>query len=663
MRNTVAGFAIIRMFCGDDYLSAFIPLVIRVIDKKGYSSVNVEQICKDFEPEYGFNVPSYPMQTILNKMRSNYFTRRKGNYYIKDQELIRHEAEELDRSYEGELEKTNDLLLDFIAYAKEITNDVEITLKQAEEALVRFFKENDVNILFAAENGDKISPIPEIKHTYGLDIKSLRYLFNRYANDLLTNQEKNPSIAQHLINIAIGHVYTSTVFYREFMNMRGKGVCENYYLDIGIIFDLIGLNEEFRKISVQTFLRTITSLGANLYIFKHTYEELLGILNSCMKWINHRQFDASKASRAMWYFKQHRFNTSDIQIFIRTVDSILDRFEIKVIQTPDPNSLQEYQISYENLEKVINDVYDKNIKHGIASDNSEEEEEFNLTLHRDITSISSIYKLRKGNFPININDVKHVLITTNHSLAYATKVFEQYEFSKEYFTIPATLTDVFAGTLLWIQNPIENNDEIAMLNRSKMISYSAAQIRPGKRLLRKFHDEVNDALEKHKIDETTATILLESTTSLQLLSDQVLGDADRITPETLFEIQKKWEDEIITPHIEKVKEGQEEIENLQSELNREKSEKLAIQTESMVKEQNRIKFISDISSRIRWGVTGILGVLLLIIFLGDVFNIENTPVRVIGAVFSFLGFFGFNFSSVGNKVENKISKYLKQKIL
>jgi len=71
MKRALSSFAIIKNSFdeGEDYIGAFVPLLIRLFFIKNYTSVVIESICKDFEAEYGIRIPLHPMETILNRMK------------------------------------------------------------------------------------------------------------------------------------------------------------------------------------------------------------------------------------------------------------------------------------------------------------------------------------------------------------------------------------------------------------------------------------------------------------------------------------------------------------------------------------------------------------------------------------------------------------------
>jgi hypothetical protein len=74
--------------------------------------------------------------------------------------------------------------------------------------------------------------------------------------------------------------------------------------------------------------------------------------------------------------------------------------------------------------------------------------------------------LRGGNKPTKLHEAGHIFITTNSSLAFASRLYELQSAEEKYFFIPAALTDVFVGTLIWLQSP----SKVAEINKKRLIA-------------------------------------------------------------------------------------------------------------------------------------------------------------------------------------------------
>lgn len=521
MKKALSSFAIIKNSFdeGEDYIGAFVPLVIMLFESKNYKVVEIETVCKDFESEYGLRVPRHPMETILNRMKPQFVTKTDGKVKANQSE-IRKRAETID--FRQEKQKYDWLLENFINFCSDFQIPVEISHEEADQLFLAFLKEHDIDIVFAIYGDEQESILPAGAEFSEPD---KRYLINRYVNWLM---QEGGEYAKYLIDIAIGHNYASTILYREFSNVRGKGTCKNYYFDVGILFDIAGINKEFRKKAAEDFLAMLNSKGSSLFVFRHNYNEFLQIAENCINWIESNYYDPNKASRTLQFFKDEGYSAADIQLFISQIPDILKKNRIEIVNTPDPNLAQEYQISREDLKRIILETYNS---YGYSFDLEEKED----TLERDITSIENIYKLRKGTASTSLNNTSHVFVTTNAGLAYASTKFERNEIKRGYFTIPPALTDTFVGTVVWVQEPTSIIEEY---NKSKLITYTAAAIHPKTNLMVKFAQVVERAKNDrvNPISEKSALMLLESNISRRLLADKTLGDSNRITASTPYEV-------------------------------------------------------------------------------------------------------------------------------
>ncbi len=157
--------------------------------------------------------------------------------------------------------------------------------------------------------------------------------------------------------------------------------------------------------------------------------------------------------------------------------------------------------------------------------------EKDFTIQRDIKSISAVNKLRGRKKPNILKEAGYILITTNSSLAYANKCFEIEEYGKNFF-IPVCLTDIFIGTLIWLEQP----SRVEELNKKKIIADCFAALKPNRILLKKFLDEVETLRKNQEITEDDYYLLRSSSLVRESLTEKTMGDTDNFVPKTSLEI-------------------------------------------------------------------------------------------------------------------------------
>jgi hypothetical protein len=654
MKSALSSFAIVSnsINAGIDSIDAFIPFVIRLFSIKSYSAISIEAICTDFGDEYGFLIPRHPMETILNRMRPKYITKDSKQILI-NRNAVQQHAQSIDFEHEGR--KYSWLLEHFINFCQNFQTPVFVSRDEADILFVDFLKKHDGDIIFAAYFDEKISLLPDMPEVSDSDKV---YLLNRYVNDLLKMGGEH---AEYLIDSAVGHKYASLLLYREFSNVRGRGVCANYYLDVGILFDLTGINKAFRKKAAEDFLSMLRAKGSSVWVFRHTYEEFMRIVDGCLTWVESNSYNPSKANRTLQHFKEEGFGIAEVQLFISQVDDVLKNNKINKAPPLDPNVDQIHEIDREGLRSIILDVYNSS---GRLFDIEDREE----TLEKDEVSIESIYKLRKGNVPTNLSDATHVFLTTNPGLAFASNKFEQLFLKRGYFTIPTVLTDTFAGTVVWVEEPTQLAKEF---NKIKIITYTNAALQPRTNLMNKFVIEVEKAKrnEINPISVERAYLLLTSTLPRKLLVDKTLGDSNRITAQTPYEILAEFEKSLVAEEREKSKAllAEEQKKSnaaiIDAKVKGIGEEKAKQDLQSHREHTN--KLIKTIATWVKWIVIGVLIILAFMLYSSTEFQEQITILlKYINIIVSvYLAVTGTTIILLGVAAEKLTSKVLTKILL
>ena len=332
--------------------------------------------------------------------------------------------------------------------------------------------------------------------------------------------ESDNEIFRFIVDVAIGQVLASALLYDKFDRFQGKLNKVNFYFDTAFIFQLLGLGGEARQAVYTELVESLVKQKANLFLFRHTYEEVTDILRNCATWIGNPLYDPAKASRVLKHFVEKNYTLSDLDMFLVSIDARLRDNGISVQDGPSPAEYQDYQIDEEKLYSTIVDTYRERKP-------SFEEQEKEFTLRKDVQSIANIHRLRKGHIPRTIKDAHFVFITTNSALAYAVRQFEISE-QGDQPNIPSCLTDVFMGTLVWLQSPAKTQ----IINEHKMIAQCQAALQPNPALLRQFLREVENLRKDKKITEEQYYLLRTHRVAMHLLQEMTLGDIENVTPKT-----------------------------------------------------------------------------------------------------------------------------------
>jgi len=603
------------------YLDNFIPFLSTLFIRKNYTHIeekheSIARLIVDFKDEFGLNIPYYPMVSIINRAKVKGLIKKQEHKYLPTSEIHKYD---FTNKVEQEIRKYGKIIESFINFSEE-EYSIKLSKEEAEETLIYFLKKYDLDILFAVYEK---SALPEVKIS-----KRENFIFSKFVQGIYN---RNYELFQLFLDIIIAHILMNAVFYGESLkNFVGPKLKElNLYLDTRIIFRLLGTEGEEVQSVYRNLLKELGSQGVNLFIFSHTYDEISNILQGCLSWIEKYDYDPSKASRVLRFFKSEGFKESDVQMFIDRLDRVLKEYSITKVEPPNYSDYSNYLIDEKKLEEFIEEVYKIDPELIYEKD---------FTIQRDIRSISAIYMLRKGQKPTNIKQAKQIFVTTNSSLAYAARRFEREIQYGEGFYIPACLTDTFIGTIIWLRNP----NKVIEISKKKVMANVYSALQPSEELLRQYVAEVKKLKEKGEITEDDYILLRDFQVAKELLGERLLGDPQRFTPRTPIEVL----DIIKSEGYKEYKREKEEHEQTKKELEKEREER----KKTYERYNRKAEKWSNILAAI------LLGVFILFSILSR-FKIEGIfkwIILIICSVFGIIGLLGLTIKTLKRKVKNLI---------
>ena len=326
-----------------DYIDAFVPFVATLLETRDISRFekdDIPLICEQFEDEFGLALPYFPMLYILNRcVRRRLLARLDHGFTVSA--TIAHDLS-VSQKRDSYIGKERALLQGFIRYAQ-TTYQETIEPDTAESAMLDFLRRFDIEILISRDG--TASALPE--RPKGHKNRTVVYMFSRFVIDAY---ETNPADFRTLCDMALGNMIMSAILHDGY-NYRSDTVRNlNVYIDTPIILRLLGTSG---KEQAATFVQLVSEMrerGAKLWIFEHTRQESLQILEGALYWVGRADFDPCLASRTALHFRQQGFSNSRIEMFILRFDDMLNAYGIEVYRDHPFVENREHQIEEPRLE-------------------------------------------------------------------------------------------------------------------------------------------------------------------------------------------------------------------------------------------------------------------------------------------------------------------------
>jgi len=636
MKNTLVSLATLRVIYDHlkkSYIESFIPFIATLIKKKNYKSIDAIKFCEDFKEEYGLAVPYHPMVSVLNRAkRRGLLKKDRGQYIPLTDEISKYDFTRIS----DEQNKKQELLISkFVIFCKDHYG-VDISTGEAEETYIEFIKKYDLDILFAS--GEK-SILPEVKKS-----KRNKYLFSCFLQHIYSSEHETFTI---MIDTAMGNILASVLLYEPLIkNYAGKLSSLNIYCDTAFILKLTGIDGPEIKLVYENFLKDLEKQGVKLFIFNHTYDEIYAIFETALKWLGNPNYDPSRASIVTRYFVEHGYTRLDVENYIVKIGILLKRHRISIFPSPDSVEHASYQIDEDKLHRTIIDTYQAN--------NPYFEEWINTFLiQRDVQSISNIYKLRHNKKPKHISNAKYIFVTTNNGLASASYKFDFSENGAS-FRIPVCVTDIFLGTLTWLQSPTT----ATMFNEKKIIADCFAALHTDHVLIKKFIKEVERLKEDKDITTDDYYLLRSMLMAREMLSEQTMNDPDNFTSNMPLEILNKMKDTMRAEEYKRYLEEKEKVKILTEEYD-------SVRTEKDTIESNIYVFAGAIANIMGQAIN----LLVIMLFLVGVYfqfdsDLHKNKLRwyfyiIITSIFGVSSIiYGLNLKNMKDRIIFKIKSYI-----
>lgn len=583
MRREITSLALVKSIYTQygykrDYIENFVPFIANLVYRLKISSIQLAKLddfIEVFRKEFGLSIPYHPMVTILGRCKKRgLFKQEYGQLISMREKIMEYDFADLVKQKEIRI---NELLMDIESYANNKLL-ITVSIDEIQNVLLSYLSLHDMDIIFATQGkaiitAVKVSP-------------SLKYVLANYVSYV---KDCNQVMFNLIVEVAVGHILANTILYSDKLQQyagRFKGLI--FYIDAKFIFRLLGYEGELFRSAYVELLIALREQGAELCIFDHTYEEITGVLRGALRYVDTVEFDPAKASSVMRFYKNAGKNKADIQQDLATIDDRLKDFGICVLRTPSFTKTEKRQISESDLEVTINKIYSERI----VDYNPVEKKS---TIEKDIKSVSAIYHLRQASRSFTLKGAKYFFLTSNSGLAYAARSFELKASEGDKF-VPACVTDVFIGTLVWMQSPVRWVD----INQKRFLADCMALLTPTSAFLKRLIEEAQKLKDVGRLNDDEFMVVRSSIFVQEVLMKETYGDAEAINAESIEDVLNRIRNEASVPLQQTIKEKDAELIELQRKYKSdvEKKDKYRAELENVA--VGEAKNFTNIISTILW---------------------------------------------------------------
>lgn len=550
--NAVYKALVVNNRNGDDLFTPFERISEVILFEMSKDRFSLSDLKNGFEEKYNISIGELPLKTVLLRLMSKKIIEKIKNhaqYKVIDRNHLAQVFKQIETS-RSEFELQYDILMqDLKNYVEEKFNVLYPTEKLSE--FFKIFFEQNIRWIISQKDLLVQSEVLDIDYEY--------YNMKVYFSAFIIDKCQNTKNAELIKNIAFGYVLLEAINYHDGKNTTLQNT--TIVLDTPIIFKLLGFSMTSDSWEYVNLVTCLKEIGARLVIFENIYSEVEQIISSAKYWIGRTSFDIQLASKTAEYFFNSDLTESDIHEIIVNLRSHIARYDIEIIPI-------EFDVNTERYNQDELAIYNEIVSAYKRDPNFVELNKKN-SIQSDATSINGVYHLRKGRLSTQIHETLSFMITDNSSLIHASNEYHKSHYNNS--TIASCVSDIFAGTYVWISKP----DYLVGLTFKKVISQVYATMQPNEGLWRDFLVNLEKSLSDGKIDERGAYLLKTSVYSSRYLTELSTIENYIVDVETPMQIIRKIKNEgYVEAESKKNSEISEIRELYENELSFEANEKI-----------------------------------------------------------------------------------------
>lgn len=494
------------------FLDMFAPMVAECVRLQESDVVSVPDLQSAVRTRFGLELPQNVIKSILRRVRqSGYVYDEKGAVYRDTKKLEGLQFHDIQRQT---LEQHESLVGSLAAYAKDEFG-CSWSSDESAEALLRYLETHQ---LVGLRDTGRPAAVGTSFPTTANRSDRHHYVVASFVRSL--EQQCSPQY-EYVETVVKGNMLANAIFLADPGQIDRRFHRTEIYFDTGFLIFALGYAGRVRQEPCAELLALLYELGADLRCFRHTCDEVHGVLYACQLRISTgRTVDAYGPS--VEYFVSQGVTASDIELYMSQLESNLQSLRIEVVDTP----------SYDVHKYVVDETaLSQRLRESITYHKD-------LAVERDVRSISAIVRLRAGYRSRHFEDCRALMVTPNSGLVSASRRFFQEQ--DEAPSIPVCVTDHVLTSLLWVKRPLKAPD----LPRKRLIADCYAAMQPSPALWNAYMAEVARLENAGQTSPEDVYLLRYAVEAKLALMELTLGEVESFTQGTVPEILQVIKDRI-----------------------------------------------------------------------------------------------------------------------
>ena len=574
-----------------DIIDAYIPLFCHCLSNMNAEIAEMLPLRRSLKNEYGLtNITDGAIVSIFERMaKVKYgFLKSKDGLYLVNKAKVQEEGSKSPK--ENLVAGFDNMVVKLEEYSKQFP--VSFDKQKIEEGLLHFMDLYDVDLTLG-----NIQDLCNQLTKYKKEEKRLKYIISKY---LIEASEKDPEAVKLMVKLAKGHAISSLICLQDLNKMNGSLKDVSIYLDAPIIFNLLNLNDEANYHLANELMQILQQNGAKFCIFEHNYNEVISTMTDARERLATRNYDLRKSSRLLRMAHREGLSSMQIDLKIQEFSELLEKWNVETKGRPDLQSGGR-EIDVSTLTEIIKDVYTNKGTRNLFYN------ELNM-LDNDVDSITFIYRLRGNVACTSLKNSKALLLSSNRVISTAS---HDKRINYLHHAIPACSTDIFLSTILWTNYP-SSSDE---LNQKLLMSECYNGVEIDDQLMLRFYDQLKQQQGSGIITEVQYLQATTSSIALDLLADRTMNDINAYTDRTTSEILEILDESHRSDMENLAARKDKELEAVQKEAGKQHESDMKTIEGLRDNLSSHDKNVEILSNRIASIVTGIIIIVLLVVFI------------------------------------------------